>query len=196
MNGGRWLGKAAVLWVLYEAPDVPAHLLATLLAVAAHAGPDGKGAYISVSTVAELTRKTESQARRDLHALEKLKLLHRGNQRLTAHIRPDRRPVVYDLPVPERGSTHAPPRGNGVAPVRQEEFLKNSGRRAPRARAEGADASAPETPSRRIWRCPGCGEGFTEEELADAEDRRCAEEGDLWHAECEEAYRASEECEP
>ena len=119
-----WLSKAAVLWVMDEAPDVPPHLLSTLIAVARFADENGRGAYISASTVAQLTRKTESQAKRDLGALEKKKLLKRGNQRLVAHIRADRRPVVYNIPMPERGSTdatssrgstHATPQPNGVA---------------------------------------------------------------------------------
>jgi hypothetical protein len=127
----RWLSKPAVLWAVYEAPDVPSHLLATLMVVAMHTGSDGTGAYISASTVATLTRKTESQAKRDLRKLEGLKLIRRGNQRLVAHIRPDRRPVVYDLPMPERGSTDATPyNGHGVA-RRPERGSTGATRRSP-----------------------------------------------------------------
>lgn len=168
MNGnGRWLSKPAVLWALYEAEDVPAHLLATLIAIAASTGSDGKGAYISAATVAMLTRKTESQAKRDLRALEEKKLIHRGNQRIAAHIRSDRRPVVYDVAMPERGSADATspaPRGStgatssdghgvapmhargsthashGVAPVLPEEIPNRSRKGARRAGAKGARA--------------------------------------------------------
>lgn len=147
-----WISRPAVLWVLYEAPDVPARLLSTLLVMAVYAGNDGKGTYPSAATVAQLTRKSDRQAERDLHELEKRKLLRRGNQRLVAHIRSDRRPVVYDLPMPSRGDTHdtssrgdiydAPhangvtpmtSRGDiqgpdGVSPMSDEEALKRAGR--------------------------------------------------------------------
>ena len=149
----RWLGKAAVLWVLYEAPDVPAHLLSTLLAVAASTGADGKGAYISAATVAQLTRKTERTAKKDLAELTRLGLLLPGNQRIVAHIRSDRRPNVYDLPMPRgvaqdtpsspNGVSHTTARGvvqgpNGVSHTTPEEILNRSriGARA----ASGDDA--------------------------------------------------------
>ncbi|MGN6173919.1 MAG: hypothetical protein ACTHPS_13410 [Streptosporangiaceae bacterium] len=142
--------------MLYEAPNVPAHLLSTLIVVAVHAGIDGKGAYISASTIAELTRKDERSAKRNLRELEKRKLIRRGNQRLVAHIRADKRPVVYNLPLPNRGDIHDTPsksRGdtdsqagwqsvpNGVALVLPKEVLKTSGRaRESRARSSGATA--------------------------------------------------------
>lgn len=162
----RWLSKPGVLWALYDAPDVPAHLLATLIVVA-HTDQDGQGSYLSANSIAELTRKTESQAKRNLKELEKLKLIRRGNQRLVAHIRPDRRPVVYNLAMPRgstdatssRGSTDAtsrakgvaptPERGstegqNGVAPALPEEFPKNSGKGEPPARVAGAGDGTPQ----------------------------------------------------
>ena len=206
-----WLSKPAVLWALHEAPDVPARLVSTLIAVAVYASADGRGAYPSAATIAAITRKSETQAKRDLAELEKRGLIAPGDGRTVKDIRADRRPNVYDLAMSRGASGRTPqerPRGasgnrtgcippqNGVRPDAPEEFLKNSGRRAPRARAEGADASAPETPPRRIWPCPQCGEGFTPEELADDGDRSSAEEGDLWHAGCLEEFRASEEYEP
>jgi len=149
---GKWLSKAAVLWVLDEAPGLPSRLVSTLAAVARYAGEDGTGAHPSATTIAFHTRKSESQAKRDLAELENLKLISRGNQGIVAYIRADRRPVVYDLAMP-RGSTHDTPsnghgvapmhaRGsthasNGVAPVLPEEFLKNSGT-GDRASANGA----------------------------------------------------------
>jgi hypothetical protein len=46
--------------------------------------------------------------------LTRLGLLLPGNQRIVAHIRSDRRPNVYDLPMP-RGDAHdTPSTGNGV----------------------------------------------------------------------------------
>lgn len=105
-----WLGKAAVLWALDDAEGVPPHIVSTLVAVARYAGEDGRGAHPSALTVAGHTRKSESQAKRDLAKLEELKLIKRGNQRIVASIRADRRPTVYDLAMP-RGSTHDTPVG-------------------------------------------------------------------------------------
>lgn len=189
-SNGRWLSKAAVLWVLYEAEDVPAHLLATLIAIAASTDSNGKGAYISAATVAMLTRKTESQAKRDLRALEDKKLLLRGNQRIVAHIRSDRRPVVYDVAMPERGSadaTSSTPRGSadatssdghgvastpargsthaphGVAPVLPEEIPNRSRKGARRASAKGA----------RAPQCDRDGPGLHSDACRVGDSRRC-----------------------
>src|SRR5262249_51482293 len=66
---GRWPSKPAVLWALYDAGDVPAHLLSTLLVYAVHAGTDGRGAHPSAATVATLTRKTERIAKYNIAQL-------------------------------------------------------------------------------------------------------------------------------
>ena len=108
---GRWLSKPAVLWVLYDAEDVPAHLLSTLIVYAVHAGTDGRGAHPGASTVATLTRKGERRAKRDIAELERLGMLVPGDQRIVAHIRRDRRPKVYDLPTP-RGVLEDTPYGS------------------------------------------------------------------------------------
>src|ERR1035441_7610959 len=108
---GKWLSKAAVLWALYEAPDVPARLVSTLIAVAVYAGEDGSGAYPSGATVAMLTRKSESQAKRDMAECERLGLLLPGDGRIVEDIRADRRPKVYDLPMPPGAAGRAAPPG-------------------------------------------------------------------------------------
>lgn len=163
---GKWLSKGAVLWVLYDAGNVPPHLLSTLIVFAAHAGTDGRGAHPSAATVAMLTRKGERRAKRDIAELVELGLLAPGDARIVAHIRADRRPAVYDLPMP-RGVTHDPPsdelrgvpqttpynghgvvhrtaRGvlqvpDGVVHRTPEEVLKTSGRRA----RDSASAQSP-----------------------------------------------------
>ena len=89
--------------------------VSTLLAVAASTGADGKGAYISAATVAQLTRKTERTAKKDLAELTRLGLLLPGNQRIVAHIRSDRRPNVYDLPMPRGVAQDTPSSPNGVS---------------------------------------------------------------------------------
>jgi hypothetical protein len=110
-----WLGKAAVLWALDEAPDVPPHLVAALIAVARYAGEDGRGAHPSAATIAAHIRKTERSAKKDLAELRELGLLLPGNPRIVAHVRADQRPAVYDLPVP-RGVAHDTPSSpNGVS---------------------------------------------------------------------------------
>ncbi len=95
----RWFNSAAVEWVFYEAPaDLSPGLALTLAVVASFAGRDGRAAYPSAAMVAMLTRKSEKQARRDLHELVKRKLLVKGDRRAVVRLRADRRPDVYDLP--------------------------------------------------------------------------------------------------
>jgi len=201
VNGGKWLSKAAVLWAFHEAPDVPARLVSTLIAVCAYAGEDGRGAYPSGATVALITRKSESQAKRDLAELERLGLLQPGDHRIVKDIRADRRPKVYDMPMPRGASGRPPsesPRGasgdgtgrislqNGGRPDAPEEFLKNSGKRA-----RGNDADAPPRPlTQTLYRappCPACGKPFSQEQLADPDWRAMALAGDVVHAECVES---------
>jgi hypothetical protein len=87
----------AITWALRDAPDVPAHLVSTLIALANHAGPDGRAAFPGQKLLAEYTRKTERAVRKDLIALAELGLIREGDQRLVGHYRADKRPVVYDL---------------------------------------------------------------------------------------------------
>lgn len=94
-----WVSAAAVAWALDDAPGVPPQLVSTLVAVARHADRHGKGARPSVETIAAKTRKSVRQAKRDIAALRKLKLLVLGDQSLVVDIAADRRPVVYDLPM-------------------------------------------------------------------------------------------------
>lgn len=146
-----WLSKPALLWAFDEAPDVPARLVSTLLAVARYADMDGRGAYPAAATVAAMTRKSETQAKRDIAELARLGLLKPGNRHIVKDIRADRRPNVYDLPMPRGASGRTPqgqPRGasgtgtgciplqNGVRPDAPEEVLKTSGNGA--APASGA----------------------------------------------------------
>lgn len=154
-GGGRWLSKAAVLWAMDEARGVPPHLVAALLAIARYADENGRGAHPSALTVAAIIRKSERNAKKDLAALRELGLLVPGDQRIVKDIRADKRPFVYDLPMP-RGVAQGP---SGVSQATPKEFLKNSRTRAPRDRAGGASASAlantenlpPQPP------CPYCG---------------------------------------
>lgn len=182
-DGGKWLSKPAVLWAMDDAPGVPDRLVSTLLVVARYADEAGRGAYPSAPTVALGTRKSTRQAQRDLAALEERGLLVRGNQALVKGIRADRRPVVYDLPMPRHDNCDAPSKGhgttpgaprhdtsslNGTTPVSYKEVLKTSGKRG--ARASGA--AAPRASAKPPW----CGECSNERERqvdVDGQPGRC-----------------------
>lgn len=198
MAEGRWLSKPAVLWALDEAPGVPPELVSALVALARHAGLDGRGAHPSAATIAGQTRKSERQAKRDLKRLEELKLIMPGDTAIVAHIRADRRPKVYDLAMPRgdtddmssdgHGVTPRVARGDtqgrhGVSPMSPEEVLKTS-----RKGARGPSASPPRTPAEKIRRAPPChkcGEAFTQDQLADPEFRVLAVAGAAGHPDCE-----------
>jgi hypothetical protein len=94
----------AMTWVLEDAPDLPAHLVSTLMALANHADRNGQGAYPAQSAIAWYTRQTARTVRRSLRELETLGLVREGDQRLVGHIRADRRPVVYDLAMDRKRS--------------------------------------------------------------------------------------------
>lgn len=99
----RWVSVPAVLWVLDEAPDVPPPLVTTLLGFARHADQDGRRSYPSVETLVRYTRKSERQVRSDIKNLRKRGLLVVSvDQSAAAHIRADRRPTVYELPMHQR----------------------------------------------------------------------------------------------
>lgn len=158
---GKWLSKAAVLWALDEAGDIPPRLVATLIAVARYAGEDGRGAHPSAATIAAHIRKNERNTKKDLAELARLGLLLPGDHRLVAHIRADKRPAVYDLPMPRgvaqdtplngHGVSQMAPRGvadgpNGVSQATPKEILKGSGIGA---RANGAEAPRAHQPKPR-----------------------------------------------
>ncbi|WP_083673188.1 helix-turn-helix domain-containing protein [Micromonospora sp. CB01531] len=87
----------AVSWALSRAPDVPPQCLAVLIGLANHADAAGRAAFPSQERLAHYARKTVRSVRRDLDELERLGLIRRGDQRHTAFLPADRRPVVWDL---------------------------------------------------------------------------------------------------
>jgi hypothetical protein len=91
-----------------EAPGVPDWLVSTLTAVARFADEDGRGAYPSAAAVAKITRKSRTQAGRNMAALAARGLLLPGDPGLVKDIRADRRPNVYDLPMPRGASGRTP----------------------------------------------------------------------------------------
>ncbi|MFD9950555.1 helix-turn-helix domain-containing protein [Nonomuraea sp. NPDC059023] len=96
------MSTQAMVWALEDAPDVPAQALGVLMGLANHADEHGRGAYPEQATLAEYARKSGRQARTDLTRLEELGLIRRGDQSLVAHLREDRRPVVWDVAMERR----------------------------------------------------------------------------------------------
>lgn len=87
----------ATSWALEQAPDCPPSVVIVLVGLANHADDKGRGAYPSQEKLAWYARKSDRQVRSDLAQLAELGLIVEGDQRLTAHIPADERPVVYDL---------------------------------------------------------------------------------------------------
>jgi hypothetical protein len=117
---GKWLSVPAVLWAMDEAPGVPVRLRSTHWAVARFTDENGCGAYPLAAEVARITGKSKAQAARDMAELVKLGLLLPGDPALVKEIRADRRPNVYDLPMPRgasgRVSSKAPRVASGRDP--------------------------------------------------------------------------------
>lgn len=131
----------AIAWVLEDAPDLPPSLVATLIGLANHADRDGRDARPMVGTLAEYARKGVRAVQKDLRELEKLGLIREGDQRAVSHLRPDRRPTVYDLAMERtrsRGVASSSPRkaSGGVS--------RSSGRKGTTGRTTGH----PEVPER------------------------------------------------
>jgi hypothetical protein len=112
------LSIQAITWAIEDAPDVPPHLVGTLIGLANHADRDGRGAYPSQETLTHYNRKAPRQTKRDLDDLQSRGLIRQGDQRFVAHYRPDRRPIVWDLAlerVRPRGVTHDTSPAHGVS---------------------------------------------------------------------------------
>lgn len=121
-----WTCLPCVEWVLEAAPDVPAHLVSTLLGVARHARPDGRDAHPGVDRLCGYTRKSVRQVKADLADLLCLGLLRRPHDQSAADRYPgDRRPTVYDL-------EYAPLRPHGPRPDRRHaaDRMSSTARRA------------------------------------------------------------------
>ena len=93
-----------------------------LLTLANYAGESGLHTYPSIGRLVKETRLSESTVRRHIAQLMEMGLLVRGNQSFVQHIRVDRRPIVYDLVIPERltdtksrGITETPRSNHGVS---------------------------------------------------------------------------------
>jgi len=89
----------ATAWALKKAdvPDPIAHLV--LIGLADHAADDGTGSWPSIATLAKYARCSERSVQRKLRALEEMGTIVQGDQRIVQHVRSDRRPIVWNLPI-------------------------------------------------------------------------------------------------
>lgn len=141
-------------WALKDAPvpDPVAHLI--LIGLADHAADDGTGARPSRATLADYAHVTARTVGTKLKMLEDSGVIRRGDQQQVAHLRSDRRPVVWDLNLLAIRSDD--PNGGKIFPVvdsetdygmhpaspRAEDFEENGGNEAsPRSPDEGNGAS-------------------------------------------------------
>lgn len=108
------MSHQATTWALYGvARDVVSDSARmTLLALADHTDPDGRGAFPSVQRLAERLGRTRRTIERHIEELHAAGLIVPGDQELVAHVRADRRPNVWDLAmtVPEVSADDDPTR--------------------------------------------------------------------------------------
>lgn len=88
-----------MIWVLKQADFCSATEGLVLVGIANHADAYGQNAWPSTQTLMSYTRMSESTVRRTLRELEERGVLVRGEQSVNDHVRADRRPVVWDLPM-------------------------------------------------------------------------------------------------
>lgn len=86
-----------MVWALncHDAPDPLAKLV--LIGLANHADSNGANAHPGAPTLAKYADCSRRSVVRKLKELEAVGLIVRGDQRLVAHLRGDRRPIVWDL---------------------------------------------------------------------------------------------------
>jgi hypothetical protein len=114
-----------------------------LLCMANYAGPEGRGAFPSASTISKQTGLSERTVRLKLDELEKAGWIAEGNQAIAAAYidRRDRRPVVYDLQL-KRGANAAPRKERGA----DDRTGCSSQPSGVQEKAERGAAAAPNTP--------------------------------------------------
>lgn len=87
----------AMLWVMNDAPAKNHAELAILYALAERADDQGRCSWPSQEWIADRARCSVRTVRRHLVAMEERGLIYRGDQRYVAHIRKDRRPIVWTV---------------------------------------------------------------------------------------------------
>lgn len=164
----------AITWVLEEAPDLPVHLVSTLLALANHADRNGRGSYPSQDLIAWYTRKTDRAIRKDLKQLLDAGLIRRGDQRLVAHIAADERPIVYELAVERKRPRRDidTPRDRNSSSARS---TRGTGTPVPTQQAKGQEPQF--RPNHRTDRNSSSARTAEGPELQFQRDRNCGSEG-------------------
>jgi len=106
----------AIAWAIEQQEVREPETQLVLMCLANYAAADGANAFPSIQRLTRDSRLSESTVRRQLQKLEKMSLIRRGNQAITAAfiVRADRRPTVYDLLMP-RGVYGTPREVNGVS---------------------------------------------------------------------------------
>lgn len=96
-------------WAIEQEITTDSASTLVLICLANYADKFGRSAFPSVSTIAKESRLSERTIRYRLNELEKLGLIRKGDQKVTALYIPreDRRPVCYDLQI-TRGAPAAP----------------------------------------------------------------------------------------
>ena len=157
----------AMLWALHDAPCTDPIDKLILITLADYAHDDGTSAWPSVATIAGCVHRSPMTVHRHLRGLETAGLIVRGDQEIVAHLRGDRRPVVYNLPL-ARGNKvihGALSRGNtttangvthGVSPVLEEPKNQVLNRRQRAALESGEPVGCADHGSRRPA-CDPCG---------------------------------------
>ena len=103
-----------MVWALRDAPVTDPAAKVVLIGLANHAHADGTVAFPRISVLAAYCRCSERTVQRKLSDLLAAGVIRRGDQGYVAHLRPDRRPVVYDLDMPSRGDNLTPREPSGV----------------------------------------------------------------------------------
>lgn len=146
---GHWVSHRSVIWVLDEAERAPAPLVALLIGFARHADQYGRNSYPSIPRLVSYTRKKARQVQKDIALALTLGLIRKPvDQSAAAHIRSDRRPIVYDL-------GHAPLRAHEADP---QAGLSPHGVHST-TRRTGHPVSTGRTPRRVVQDATGCTPG-------------------------------------
>lgn len=151
-----------MLWALHDAPCADPLDKLILLTMADAASDDGRNVYLAVQTIADTVPCDRATVQRHMRVLERAGLIVRGDQSAADVLRADRRPTVYDLPLPGRtvrprpllrGRTDpADGAARGAAPVRPEPKNQEMNQRQVAALEAGEPVGCADHGSRR----PAC----------------------------------------
>lgn len=95
--------------LLYQEWDLDPYELRITMMVADWTGDDGKGFACSTKTIAARLHMSDRTVKNKLKSLREKGFLEYGNQRLVEDYAPNRRPKVYNLHFPKRGSARRAP---------------------------------------------------------------------------------------